>query len=519
MRHLIGRTRRDERGSALMTAMLASLVMLALGMALLSIVDTQAKESGTERTRDRAFNLSESVLNSEAFVLGRSWPTAGAAACSGAGFGDTLGSAAAPSASTAQLRNNLNASYTDTAYAGATWLVNVCDDDGTSAVWNESLLSRPAYDSNSNSKIWVRAQSSVGGKTRIVAGLVQVRQTSALKSKYGLVAGNLTDDLSSATSAITNAAVVSGIAGGLLNSYPPVAADPAHVTSPATSGVTGVRCGLLDQLTELKTCLTGMFSAVSALPAFDNLITGGQYEQYPSASSTSPTTIGQLRTQSKTAPGVYMATAPGADTAAAAPSCGIAGASTSSVVFIEKVGTGDQFCVLNVTSSVTYKALVIGSGRVVIRGNGSVTPYTTTATNRFTGVIYALNLQTSNHNSATPTREVVRVEEGARVKGGVHADGKNATVGLYPPFDSDALVCALVSCPSLLATVLKALSVTALVNTLVGLLPVASIVSAITSQLSGYGSAIHSDVATIELLKVYGASGVAPGTFRDMQPG
>ncbi|MCW3011945.1 MAG: hypothetical protein JWO90_2349, partial [Solirubrobacterales bacterium] len=76
-------TRDGERGSTLITALLAALVMLALGLALLSIVDVQAKQSGVERTRDRAFNLSESVLTSHAFVLGRNWPAS--AVTTGAG--------------------------------------------------------------------------------------------------------------------------------------------------------------------------------------------------------------------------------------------------------------------------------------------------------------------------------------------------------------------------------------------------------------------------------------------------
>ena len=87
---------RDDSGVALVTALFSTIVMLALGLALLSIVDTQTSESASERTRDRGFNLSESVLNSQAFVLGRNWPDAvpaGNPACSAAaaGFADTVG--------------------------------------------------------------------------------------------------------------------------------------------------------------------------------------------------------------------------------------------------------------------------------------------------------------------------------------------------------------------------------------------------------------------------------------------
>jgi hypothetical protein len=45
-----------------------------------------------------------------------------------------------------------------------------------------------------------------------------------------------------------------------------------------------------------------------------------------------------------------------------------------------------------------------------------------------------------------------------------------------------------------------------------------AVLGGITSQLTTYGSAIHSDVATINALTVYGASGVAPGSFRDLVP-
>ena len=50
VRRMIRRLRDDEAGSALITALLVTVVMLALGFALLSIVDTQASESATERT-------------------------------------------------------------------------------------------------------------------------------------------------------------------------------------------------------------------------------------------------------------------------------------------------------------------------------------------------------------------------------------------------------------------------------------------------------------------------------------
>ncbi len=553
------RTRlRDDSGAAMITALLSALVMLALGLALLAIVDAQAKQSTTERTRDRGFNLSESVLTSEAFVLGRNWPAS--AVLSGAGtltaplerncsdaaaaVTATLGTTAAAGSAGALLQPNLNATYTDTAYAGAAWQVNVCDDDGTTTVWNDTTLTNATknWDKNGNGLLWVRAQSTVAAKTRAVAGLVKVRTDPALQPKYGLVSGNVAEDLSTAVNAISNASVVSSLKSNLLNTNPVVAADLPLYPLPA-SGVTGLRCGLLNNLALTKTCVTGTIGALSAVPAINTLVTNGAYTQYPSITSTDAGTVGQIRAQAK-ASLTYTALSAGADTVAAAPACTITGTPTANtVVFIEKVGTGDQYCYVDVgTASKAYKALVIGSGRVIIRGDNNANApaaYSSTApTNLFTGVVYALNLQTTDQTASIPVREVVRVEKGARVRGTVNADGKNATVALVPPdFNTASLVNGLL-CPGLscgVANLVIALGATGAVDALINgtclvsvpllgctvSLPglgAATVLTALTSQLSTYGSAIHSDVGIIKALTVFGASAVIPGTFRDLQP-
>ena len=546
-RHTMTRRMREERGSAMITALIATILMLGLGLALLSIVDTQADQSAQERTRDRGFNLSESVLTSQAFVLGRSWPSTPplpnpSCGVDGAGFDDTIRQSTGTTAAAARLRANLDASYTDAAYDGAKWLVNICDDDGTT-VWNDTLLNQKTWDSNSNKKVWVRAQATVAGKTRAVAGLVQVRQSSAVDSSFGLVSGSLVEDLSATTRTITNAPVLNGLTTRLLNDSPPVAADLPTYPVPS-SGVTGLRCGLLDQLGQAKTCIPGSIAALSdTIPIIDDLVNGGKITQFPSTSSSNASTIGQLRTQSKTPPGVYMSTALGSGSAAGAPSCGITTPSNpETVVFIEKVGNGNQYCVVDVSTSRRYKALVIGSGRVIIRGNNTITPYSTETTNRFTGVVYALNLQTADQTSNTPLTPLVRIDQGARVRGAVHADGKNAQVALIAPdFDTGALVTGLL-CPGLscaLAPTLNGLfgtlgvsgTVNALINgqcleTVLGIctvsLPplaggVAAVIAGIGGQIANYGSAIRSDVDVIKALQVYGASGVVSGTFRDLQ--
>lgn len=551
LRHMMRRLRRDEAGSALITALLCTMVMLGLGIALLAIVDTQASESGTERTRDRGFNLSESVLNSQAFVLGRNWPSTApdnnpACNAEAAGFGDIIGADTTPSTATARLRANLNASYSDPAYAGATWQVNVCDDDDGKTVWDDMLLDRKNWDSNANSRVWVRAQSTVGDKTRVVVGLVNVRSSPALNARFGLVSGNLTDDLGTSINTVGSNAL-GGVLGDLLNTTPTVAPDPALTpTSPPSSGVIGLRCSAGDiSLIPDSTCVSGTIGAAGALPAVSPLLDAGKIEQFPRITAASGADIGQLR-KDAVASSTYYSSSPGGDDPASAPACefttNTGTRSASTVVFIEKVGNGDQYCSLGVAAGVQYKALVIGSGRVILRGDGTVTaaPVHTVSgpqVNTFSGVVYALNLQRHPEadgglglgDSASPGRVVVRIDNGAHVKGGVYADGKSAKVAIYPPpltIDSNTLVDQLVPCIDLLSCADNALvksleTLRAIVDDLIGRVGLTPTVNAILDQVGPerpkYGSAITADVAAIDNLKVYGASGVVPGTFRDLQ--
>jgi Tfp pilus assembly protein PilX len=544
MHSMIGRLRHDDTGSALITALMAVVIMLGLGLALLSSVDLQASQSTNERTRDRAFNLAESVLNNEAFVLGRNWPTSGVASCgaAGAGFADSLGSAAATADTRiTKLRSNLNASYTDTAYAGASWQVNVCDDVDGSTVWSDTLLNNVGYDSNApgqpNKKLWVRAQATVDGKTRVVAGLVLVRSTAALNPKYALVSGGLKDDLGTVINTLDSSAV-GGVLSTLIGSTTTVAADPTQPATPLT-GVTAVRCGALDiEASTLSTCVSGTIGALAAVPIVTNLVTGGKLEQYPTTTTATPQAINQLRTQAIASNTYYSASAGG--TAASNTACTFTPATTgtrdaNAIVFIEKVGSGDDYCVLSVAAGLQYKALVIGSGRVILRGNGSATgtPTSSTApqTNTFSGVVYALNLQRNPvvdgglglGDTPTASRELIVLDSGAHVKGGVNADGKSAKVTITPPplpaINFTTLrnyTCHLL--PFLQQTLCLVLgTVTSLLNT-VGL---GNLTAGYLDQLNpgrvAYGSAILSDVTAINKLTVFGASGVIPKTFQDLQ--
>jgi Tfp pilus assembly protein PilX len=491
---------RSERGTALITAILVLMIMLPLGLALLSIVDMQTRASGSERMRDRAFNLADSALSSAAFSLSRAWPasagsapsnagsTGTAAQCSTAAYGAQLGAPTNPGSATAKLQPNLNASYTDSAYTSATWQINVCDDDLSGPpglgrmTWKDALLTRQNYDQNHNQLVWVRAQATVAGQTRALAALVRIDTTPALSSRFGLIAGRLNADVTNAANTVLTGGVLGGVAGSLLHTAPLVAADPA-AAAPG-SGVTAVRCGALDSLP--NTCLAGVVGSTAALPFLGPLVGGGMLVQATSPTAASDAAIAQLKQQAMSS-GTYQATTPGTTypsnyantfTSLNPPACTWPGTSgPTTVVYIEQVGNGDEACMIDMTTDPQFQALVIGHGRVVLRGDGTLH-----------GVVYALNQQRETlGDAASSAREVIRIDRGAHVVGGVAADGKSAQVGIYPPHAScaDPISCALSA----------------------GL---------ITVGLDAYNPAIQANVALINAVSVYDAAAIIPTTFRDV---
>ncbi|MEA2139819.1 MAG: hypothetical protein QOG56_2969 [Solirubrobacteraceae bacterium] len=502
---------RGQAGSAMITALMAMLVILSLGLALLALVDGQARDSGAERTRDRAFNLADAALTSAAFSLSKyNWPSSGAAApsntsatgtaadCSGASYGATLGAATNPGSATSKLQPGLSATFDDSAYSGARWQINVCDDDAADLVspnkpvWTNALLVDWNYDHNANGYVWIRSEAHVGASKRVLAALVRPAQVAALSSKYGLMTGRVTADVATTAGTVLSGGLLGSVTSSLLGSSGLVSADPL-VPAP-DSGVTAVRCGALDG------CLMGTLAGASSLAAFSTLVSGGTLVQATSPTAAGAAAILQLKQQAMSS-GTYLASTPGKARAdhPMLPQCVIpAGANADTIVYIDQVGTtgsagsiggpGDQFCYLNVGANPAFKALVIGHGRVVLRGDGDANGGT------FHGLVYALNQQRESLGDASlPAREVVRIEEGAHVVGGVAADGKSAEVGIYPPQASCGPLGALCLLGSLLDTVLDA--------------------------LGGYNPAITSNKVLMDKVTVAGTTTVVQGTYKDVAGG
>lgn len=192
------------------TAIIVMSLMLLTGVAILKIVNTQSKSSGTERVRESAFNLGEGFLYAQGAVLQTNWPKDPPAA------GNPNGSGYVKSCSSTTIGTNpANQCPTLSELLGSTaafnnvdiqrpgsnlkWTVEVRDDTGpVSNVYDETQVDHlcatntcKTYDSNNNKKLWVRVDISIPGareKARSLVALLQL-ENFALPFPTAAVAG------------------------------------------------------------------------------------------------------------------------------------------------------------------------------------------------------------------------------------------------------------------------------------------------------------------------------------------
>ena len=162
-------------------------MMLGVGLAAYSVVDTQQVETMHERQRESSFNLAEASLNSQSFVLSRRWA------------GAPVYPATVPTCSNALALPDfcpdpaqITATYTSPDYAsGATWATTVYDDvsgpfyDSTAV----EALTTPHWDANNNKRVWVKAETSVRSRPRTLVALVQVQEHVEFLPKRVILAG------------------------------------------------------------------------------------------------------------------------------------------------------------------------------------------------------------------------------------------------------------------------------------------------------------------------------------------
>jgi Tfp pilus assembly protein PilX len=169
--------RRDEGGSALVTAVVVIALMTMMGIPLLDMIDSTQRRTTSERVSDTAYNVAEAGLTAQSLVLTAAWPhTAGRALPLQCVRASTSG--LCPQA--ASLAKDFMSTDFD---AKSDWGVEVRDNTGTSAAYyDRAALAATScgvpgpctWDSNGDGIMWVRAKATVRGRSRTL--VAQVRQ-------------------------------------------------------------------------------------------------------------------------------------------------------------------------------------------------------------------------------------------------------------------------------------------------------------------------------------------------------
>lgn len=202
MRHRIT----AEHGSALVTALLLTMIMLTVGLAGLAQVDVQQEQSGVERVRETSFNLGEGVLNAQIFAVSRRWPGPGAGAGTPAAAPFVYGPCTQDSISqNCPSAETIRRLFTSPDTAGPTaWRTEVRDNATTVPITcptspstaspfysDVSTQGQYPYDCNNDGRVWVRAQATVRGRTRALVALVQAERETQQLPRAALLAGRL----------------------------------------------------------------------------------------------------------------------------------------------------------------------------------------------------------------------------------------------------------------------------------------------------------------------------------------
>jgi Tfp pilus assembly protein PilX len=189
IRSIVNNLRREE-GSIVVTAVIVMSLMIAIGLATYSTVDTQQAQSRIERERDSSFNLGESAFYAQAFILGRDWPTEEAnqypEVCT---EGTEAGTRGCPTPD--DLRSALDSPALPDLSSDAEWTIRVRDNGSpaTRTDYDHSTDDQPTYDFNGDDKLWVRADGVAKGHTRSIVGLLQREKLGESVAQNVITAG------------------------------------------------------------------------------------------------------------------------------------------------------------------------------------------------------------------------------------------------------------------------------------------------------------------------------------------
>lgn len=175
---------KDEQGMVLVVAMSVLMIVALLGLAIVTTVNVQTSQTGYETRGEAAFNLAETALDAELYQLQLAWPASGVSPLTCNQSTPRLSPTTQQVGCEGTALTGLNPTYAGAAYTGATWSVQVLDDvNNTTDHYSDTLAgtgaATPSFDSNDNGRMWIRAQATIRGQTRVVVEQV-VRQETVL---------------------------------------------------------------------------------------------------------------------------------------------------------------------------------------------------------------------------------------------------------------------------------------------------------------------------------------------------
>jgi len=193
----------SEDGWVLVTAILVMALILSIGLALLSVADTQQGQGRLERVRESSFNLAEGALYNQSQILARNWPSTSAGAfpssCTDASTVTLCPNRSSFAQSTGGSSNSI---FSSPDYqSGVAWTLTVRDNGNASgtpttaydqnvANGNQGTCVAPCtWDANDDLQLWVRAEGTVRGKTRRMVALLQLEQTTISFPTNAVTAG------------------------------------------------------------------------------------------------------------------------------------------------------------------------------------------------------------------------------------------------------------------------------------------------------------------------------------------
>ena len=197
-----------EDGDVLVIAVVMVALMLVLGTAAMSTVDTQSDVVKRERQHESTFNLAEGVLNAQTFVLGR-LGTGNASNPFPAQCTSAVAATRCPSPA------QLGRTYSDAVqndYGGAvSWWTQVRDNPNGTLYSPTAVAAASLFDANNDKRLWVTASATVRNRTRTLVALIAVENKPITFPSYAVVSAYL-ESSNSGNSTLINAGDSLGIA-------------------------------------------------------------------------------------------------------------------------------------------------------------------------------------------------------------------------------------------------------------------------------------------------------------------